>query len=172
VTSTSTVINLPILQDYLKILRVYTPETVGLNVKSRVSITFENVKNEEIYNTVMTVKGSGMKDTSVELGTVFSGSRKNQEVYISFSSTGTQNISVAFSYGDAKGNQYTTETKNYQVEVIPKAIGDVNTSIANNKVTFFNFIINTTRIVQLSCILAILLCFTGIVFEIRRERRA
>jgi|GEM_PF-3142686 len=170
VTSTSTVINLPIFQDYLRILRVYIPETVGLNVKSRVSVTFENIKNEEIYNMVMTVKGSGMDDTSAELGTVFSGSRKNQEIYITFSSTGMQNISVEFSYSDAQGKKYTTETQNYQVEVMPKATGGLNLPAANNDVKFFNSSINTARMLQLGCILAILLCFTGIVFEIRRER--
>jgi hypothetical protein len=170
VTSTRTDINLPILQDYLKILRVYIPETVVLNVKSRVSVTFENIKNEEMYNTVMTVKGSGMDDAKVELGTVFSGSRKSQEIYISFSSTGMQNISVAFSYCDTQGIKYTTETQNYQVKVIPKVTGDVNASVANKEIKFFNININTTRILQLSCILAILLCFTGIAIEIRRER--
>jgi hypothetical protein len=170
-TSSSTVVNLPILQDYLKILRVYIPKTVGLNVKSRISVTFENIKNEEIYNTVMTVKGSGMDDTRAELGTIFSGSRKNQEIYINFSSTGMQNISVEFSYSDVQGNKYATETQNYQVEVMPKVIGGVNSPAANNDVKFFNFNINMSRIMQLCCILAILLCFTGIAFEIRRERR-
>ena len=171
VTSTSTVINLPILQDYLKILRVYMPETVALNVKSRFSVTFENIKNEELYNTVMTVKGSGMDDAKVELGTVFSGSRKNQEIYIGFYSTGMQNISVAFSYSDAQGNKYTTGTQNYQVEVMPKSTGAVNPPAPNNDLEFFNININMTKILQLSCLLAILLCFTGIAFEIKRERR-
>ena len=171
VTSTSTVINLPISQDFLRILRVYIPETVALNVKSRFSVTYENIKNEEIYNTVMTVKGSGMDDAKVELGTVFSGSRKNQEIYIGFSSMGMQNISVTFSYSDAQGNKYTTETQNYQVEVIPKPAGGVDPPAANNDVEFFDININITKILQLSCLLAILLCFTGIAFEIRRERR-
>lgn len=170
VTSTSTVINLPILQDYLKILRVYIPEIVGLNVKSRVSVTFENIKNVEIYDTVMMFKGSGMDDAKVELGTLFSGSRKNHEIYISFSSTGIQYISVLFSYTDAQGNKHTTETQKYKVEVKPKVNGDTKPHVANNDVKFFNFNINTKIILRISCILAILLCFTGIAIENRRER--
>lgn len=166
-SSTDTVIQLPIKQDNLKIKRAYVPKTAVLGAKNRISATYENIQNEEIYNAVMTVRGSGMESRSIELGTVSSGSRKSQEVYIVFDSLGEQSISVELSYEDAKGNTYITKTKSYQVEVLSNAEDNIHGGDNQTITTSQNIVI----LKQAGCVAAIILCIAGFVFITRREKK-
>ena len=113
----STPLYLPVNQEYFNIYRTDLPTTATVDEETRISVIFENTGSTDIYNTVMTVKGSGMEDITSELGTVQSGSRKSHEVYITFDSTGEQYISLEFGYDDIRGNHKTTSSSPFRVDV-------------------------------------------------------
>ncbi len=111
-------IQIPLNKDKLSIYRTDIPSSALLNEEVRASIIFENTGTSDIYNVMMTVKGSAMEDKSLSLGTVQSSGRKNEEVYISFDSVGEQYASVEFTYEDSSGNEYITRSQSQRIDVI------------------------------------------------------
>lgn len=168
-TSTEMVIYLPVNHERLSIYRTDFPNTAFVDTNSLVSVIFENEGVADIFNTIMEVKGSAMEDISVDLGTVQSGNRKNQEVYVSFDSAGEQYISVEFTYEDQSGNNYKTKSQSYKVDVISQRVEEEEVeAIVIEK----NTLNNSFSYIEAGYIIGLILSVLGIVvIIIKRKRR-
>lgn len=118
------VINLPVSQEFLKIERVYIPQTATLNSKTRVSVTYTNINSEEIYNVQMRLNGAGFEEKWIDVGTILNASSKNQEIYLEFDRLGEQSINIDFLFEDVEGNILKTRAQTYDINILEQEVNE------------------------------------------------
>lgn len=125
-------INIPVKGNELQLSKVYVPDSVVVNEKSKANITCQNLTNKEIYDVTMTIKGDHSKETSANIGNLLIGSRQSKEMYISFDSVGSQQVTVQLSYKDANGTNYMMTPHQYQVNVVNADTVNASSENSNN----------------------------------------
>lgn len=164
-------INIPVKGNELQLSKVYVPDSVAVNEKSKVNITCQNLTNKEIYDVTMTIKGDNSKETSVNIGSLLIGSRNNQEMYIAFDSIGNHQVTVQLSYKDAAGTSYQMTPHQYQVNVVKAdaAKGNAqNSNTTNASNTVYKYI---PIIKKLGYAAAIIICALLAVEWLRRKNK-
>lgn len=127
-------IDIPVKGNELQLSKVYVPDSVVINQKSKINITCQNLTNKEIYDVTMTINGQSSKQTSVNIGSLLIGNRKSQEMYITFDSIGSHQVTVQLSYKDAAGTSYQMTPHEYQVNVVNTDVVNTNAKSNNTKV--------------------------------------
>lgn len=125
-------INIPVKGNELQLSKVYVPDSVTVNEKSKVNITCQNLTNKEIYDVTMTIKGDHSKETSANIGNLLIGSRQSKEMDITFDSIGSQQVTVQLSYKDANGTNYQMTPHQYQVNVVNADTVNASAQNSNN----------------------------------------
>lgn len=165
-TSNSTVV-FPVKEDSLKVTRINIPQTAVVGEKTRISVTFENNTTEDAYNSVMTIKGSGMDDTSVDMGTVLNQSSKSQEVYIVLNDLGEQEVSLEAGYQDGQGNEITNSSQKYKIKVVEQEQSDLTNKPSGNTTNIGN---NVQISKKLGYLAGFVVCLLVVVFAYFRKR--
>ena len=118
-SSNSNVVSIPIAinqSSQLEIQAVSLPNTITVDNKTRVRVTYKNSGAEDLYNITMNIQGTGITESQqVSLGTLSASKTNYVEAYVTFNKVGTNRAQISFNYEDIKGGAY--QTKAYEISV-------------------------------------------------------
>ncbi|NLT13039.1 MAG: hypothetical protein GXY05_01705 [Clostridiales bacterium] len=125
VYTSPTSVSIPLEQKLnLSIKSITLPDSVTVNTKALLNVGYENPSNSDLINLVMTLTGDIPEgEKTVSIGNVKAGSSGNVDRYITPRRTGTQEITVSFTFEDASGNTYSAPKRTVTLEV--RDIADV-----------------------------------------------
>lgn len=167
--SSDSQIVIPVKGNELQLSKVYVPDSVVVDEKSKVNITCQNFTNKEIYNVTVKVKGDNSKETSASIGKLLIGSRQSQEMYIAFDTIGSHQVTVQLSYKDANGTSYQMTPHEYQVNVVKANVVNANNQNSNSKNVSNTASKYIPLIKELGYVAAIIICALLAVEWLRRK---
>jgi hypothetical protein len=114
-----TSVSIPLEQKQnLNIKSIKLPDTIIVDTKALLNVSFENPGLTDLKNLVMTLSGNiPESEKTVSIGNVKAGSSGNYDQYITPKSIGSQEITVSFTFEDASGNTYSTAARTLDFEV-------------------------------------------------------
>lgn len=127
-------------EQVLSIGSIVLPETVLVNTKALLNVSYQNPGTTDIKNLVMNLTGNIPEDEkTVTIGNLKAGTSGNVDQYITPKSTGPQSIEVSFTFEDSSGNAYTTATRaittDVQTDSTPTASSGASSAVPTDNVT-------------------------------------
>lgn len=129
--TTTAQINFPMEQQQkLSINDLNFPQTCVNGSRALLNVSYKNPGKTDLKNVSMKLNGDLSTDEKkVDIGTVTAGTSGYVDKYITLQKSGTQTISISFTYEDADGNVFSTDERN--VSVLVKD-GDLGSTAVDN----------------------------------------
>ena len=149
----------------LKIVSSSVPSVVSVGAKARISLVYENVGSETLYNIALNVVSSSIEggEMTTNLYNLSGGSRKTAEIYLDCDQVGKNQFSVCFTYEDEDGKKQETNKVVHNIKITEDTqnTGSQNVNILGGSVNVLTFVL-----------LALIVIVTiAIVFIIKKNRR-
>lgn len=146
----------------LNIVSSTVPNSVSIGAKARISLTYENIGSESLYNVVLTTSANG-EEIETNLYSIGGGDKSATEVYLDCERTGTIPFTYYFSYEDENGEKYKTNIYSDTFQVV-----DSNTNLEQGNVTVVGGGVSAMTFVILAAIVIVAIV---ILIVIKKKRR-
>ena len=118
-------IQLPITRDgVLDVTGYDVPTTATTDSKCRIGITYKNSGMTAVNNVVLHIQGDKIENQVQQLSSLSGGVTTTADCYVQFAKSGTQDVSMYFTYTDAENQTHQTNTQTYTFNVDTTPIDD------------------------------------------------
>ncbi len=103
-----------------------------LNGNSLLTISYSNLGGTDISGAKLVIDGNISSDSkTIELGTIYAGKSYSRDYHLTFTQSGSQQISVKLVYPGDEGENIETELGTYSVNVVEQQAGDTSDGSGN-----------------------------------------
>jgi hypothetical protein len=163
-------------QQKLSINDITLPKTSLIGSKVLLNVSYKNPGKTDIKNLVLNLQGDiPESEKTVSIGTVAAGNSGYVDQYISPQSTGSEQISVFFTYEDSDGNAFSTAAQSVTILVESSGSAEVPVNVTTAPLDNFaiaNISLNLLLLIILGICVVVAVVIIVVIVVIKKKKKA